>query len=320
MTATIKPPDGEVKSRPIRFSSMESLGFSNPSSIWTDSGPTDADRPQTPTKELDTVADWQPGEIEDQLTGRDFRWGLLLGSVLILAGIGAAGLWFYQRPSAQAAASTQTVLESAVQLESALGGLETFNADLPETNVEGDPTLLSDADTAARALFDASGDLPASDSDYRSLAATASSAALDGVRLAGEAYSYRLAVLPMLTAPELETDPNLIDLDEATRSFGDWHLRFDNMRTALPDGVLPDVTEQLDVLSGDLTATLGDYVDALRLDDSAAATSVLTSLSTRLDTVRGALDSAMVETQSRVEQRLSEVRSALELLLSDRIP
>jgi hypothetical protein len=311
MTATIKPPDREVKSRPIRFSAMESLGFSNPSSVWTDAPSIDDDVAVAASPEPDTVADWQPGDFEDQLTGRDLRWGLLLTSVLILLGIGAAGFWLYQRPSAEAAASTRAVLQSAEQLESSLGGLETFNADLTNTDEESDTSLLFVADAAARALFEVSGDLPASESDRRSSAAAASSATLDGVRLAEDAYAYRLAVYSMLVAPELETDHNLIELDEAARSFGDWQLRFDDVRTVLPDGVLPEVTEQLDVLSGDLTAMLGDYVAALRVDDSGAATTVLNTLSTRLQDVRDELEAATVETQARVEQRLSETRAAL---------
>lgn len=317
MTATIKPPsDEEVKSRPIRFSSMESLGFSNPSSIWSDS--TTPETIEFAPSAQDTVADWRPGEFETQLTGGDFRLGVFLTSLILVVGVAAGAFWLYQRPAADATASNEVVVENARQLESSLGGLETFNADLAEAELENDMSLLFAADSAARALFDASGDLPESASDTRSAAAAASSATLDGVRLAGDAHTYRLAVWPMLAAPELETDPSLIELDEAARTFGDWQLRFDDVRTALPDSVMPDVTAQLDVLSGDLSKTLSGYVDALRQNDSAGADAVLGSLSTRLDVIRENLDSALIDTRSRVEQRVAEARAEIQSLLADR--
>jgi hypothetical protein len=313
MTATIKPPDPEVKSRPIRFSSMESLGFSNPSSVWTDRRPDEEKIPKI--LEPNSVADWRPGEFEAQLEGGNFRWGVLLASLLVMIGIASGGIWLYLQPAAEAAASTEAVTEAATQLDSSLSALDNFNATLSGPGIESETSLLFVTDAAARALFEASGNLPPAEASTRSAAAAASSATLDGIRLAGDAHSYRLAVSPMLIAPELETDPNLIELDEAARAFGDWQLRFDNVRAALPDGVLPQLTEQLDVLSGDLTAILGDYVDALRQDDPAAAGDVVASLATRLEGVAEDLDSLMLETQGRVEQRISEAKTALRVLL-----
>lgn len=316
MTATIKPPDREVKSRdrPIRFISMESLGFSNPSSVWTDTPQTEVSDTLPPT-EADPLADWRPEEFGGQLSGGNFRWGLFAVFAVFLAAAGAVGFWAYQRPIAQAEASVVAVTESAEELSASLIGLEQFNAALPEADGGDDTTLLFEADAAARALFQASGQLPSGESATRSLAAAASSATLDGVRLASDSHSYRLAVTPLLATPDLEIDPNLIELDEAARAFGEWQLRFDEVRTALPDGVLPDVTEQLDVLSGDLTMTLRDYVDALREDDASAAEGIVVELSTRLDAIGDALAAAMEDTQNRVDERITEARTALSTLL-----
>lgn len=295
---------------------MESLGFSNPSSVWSDS-PTSAAVDTTSPDLPRTVADWRPGDIDEQLSGSDFRLGTLLTVLMVAVGIAIGAFWLYQRPAAEAMASTEAVRDNARQLESALDGLATFNATLPSIESAGDTSLLFVADVAARSLFESSGDLPDTASETRSSAAAASTATLDGIRLAGDSHSYLLAVLPILGVPELETDPSMIELDEAARSFGDWQLWFDDVRTALPDGVLPAVTEQLNVLSGDLTESLTGYVDSLRQDDAAAAAGVLASLSTRLDEIRDDLDSTMLETQSRVEQRILEAQAALKPLLND---
>lgn len=315
MTATIKPPDREVKSRPrsIRFVAMESLGFSNPSSVWSDTPSTEAPEAASST-EPDTLADWQPQDFGGRLDGANFRWSLLVVFLIFLAAAAAVGYWLYQRPNVQAEASVAAVTEDAEVLSRALIDLEVFNSALIGDE-DADTAQLFGADTAARELFQTSGELPSSESNTRSLAAAAASATLDGVRLAGDGQSYRLAVGPILATPDLETDPNVIELDEAARTFGEWQLRFDEVRTALPDGVLPDVTEQLDVLSGDLTMVLREYVDALREDEGLAAEAVVASLSARLQGIAEELAVAVEETSARVGERIAEARSALGSLL-----
>lgn len=320
MTATIKPPKHGVKSRPVRFNSMESLGFFNSESSWTDSVTADPAIPQDPANGRPTLterpmADWAPTEFTERLGGRSFRWGLLLLSVMVITALSGAGWWVYQRPATEAAAATASVMDSAENLESSLVGLAEFNAGLVVAGEDTDTTGLFAADAAARQLFADSGALPASESTTRSAAATASSATIDGVRLASDAHAYHTAVAPILVTPDLETDPNLIELDEAVRSFGDWQLRFDQTRTALPDGVLPGVTEQIDVLSGDLSTMLTAYVDALRTDDRAAAAEALTGLSTRLESVSGEMGAALVAAEAEVAERIAEAQTALTSLL-----
>lgn len=320
MTATIKPPKRARRHRkpPIRFSSMESLGFSNPSSVWSDSPivPTPAPgRHIDPNPVPDSLADWQPEEFEDRLSTNNIRWSVLVTAFVLLAAAGGVGLWLYQRPAAQAEASVAAATLQAEDLLATLPALQTFNEALLGTGEGDDPTSLFAVDAAARALFDVSGDLDASAGSARSAAASASGAALDGVRLAGDARSYRVAVVPILVPPELETDPNLIELDEAARNFGSWQLRFDDVRTALPDGVLTATTEQLDVLSGDLASILTQYVDTLREDDQVGAQAVLTTLVRRLADVDEQMTRSLIEAQERVADRIVEAEAALTTML-----
>jgi hypothetical protein len=321
MTATIKPVDrtGRARTRPIRFSSMESLGFSDAASTWSDS-PAPVLSPSTgrhlaPPPAPDPLADWHPEAIGRRLDGANFRWSLLVVTLTIIGGLAYGGLWLYQRPAAQAQASVTAVASSAEDLEASLPLLEQFNEALSTADQTADTAGLFTVDDAARALFSASGDSPSTETAIRSDASGAAGSALDGVRLARDAHAYRLAVGPILIAPALETDPTLIELDEAARSFGAWQLHFDEVRTALTDTVLPGVTDQLDILSGDLTAILGDYVDALREDDMTAADAVVAGLSGHLASIEQSLVTAIEDVQTRVRTRIVETRQALASLL-----
>jgi hypothetical protein len=315
MTATIKPPDkGPAERRGLRMSSMEILGFSDSTSTWSDS-------PTPPTSETThrgrhetTVADLQPEEFGGRLIGGNVRWGLVTIFALLLLGLVGFGYWVYQRPLTQQQASLDALATDASELEDVIPVLEEVNAELLTSEPSTVSADLSTVETAARSLFDRSGEISGSQ-DVRAAASQASRSALDGVRLAIEARSYRAAVLPILEAPQLETDPALIELDEAARQFGSWQLSFDNVRTALPDDVLSSVTERLDIISGDLAAVLSSYVDALREDDKAGAEAVLADLAAHLDETRGSLETALGDVQTRVDVRLEEVGLAIDRIL-----
>lgn len=329
MTATTKPPSRETRPRPrpIRFLSMETLGFSNPSASWTDSP---VHVPATTTMQPEarrgrheaseperlTLADWVPEEFGPRLGGRNVRWSIVSAVLVVLAGVGAVAYWAYQRPAAEAEASRVILSTEAERLLDALPTLEHFGEALTNNENLGSTELFV-VDDAARSLFDASGNFSGSDSVLRSHAATASTSALDGVRLAGDANSYRLAVTPILVAPGLETDPNLIELDEAARDFGDWQLRFDEIRTALPDQTMTATTEQLDILSGDLAGILSRYMDALQADDRSGATKVLDGLAARLAAIEGQMMTSLEEIQGRVLDRVNEAETALIGVLDD---
>lgn len=309
MTATIRPPDVDQNDEPIRMSWMESLGFSQSTSVWSDRPLV---IPQHETVIHDTVADWVPKDVEVQLTKRRTRWGLLL-SLLVTAGLLTyAGLWFYQRPAAQAEQATASVAAQATQLAAALPAANAANDTLVGGVVDTD--ALVDVDEAARALFNASSDLNGQP-EARSSAATAASMALDGVRLVGDANAYTVAVRPILQTPVLETDPDLIALDEAARSFGEWQLEFDSVRSALPDSVLADITLQLDVLSGNLTSIMESYVDGLREDSQQAAQVALTNLGALLDQISAGLDIELTNVQTRAGERFTNSKEALDSLV-----
>ena len=81
--------------------------------------------------------------------------------------------------------------------------------------------------------------------------------------------------------------------------------------------MLPRVSDQLDVISTDLTRVLGDYVDALRADDQQAADRTLSTLGARLAEVGVTMEQSIVDIQQRVELQLDEATSALQRLLAD---
>lgn len=294
---------------------MESLGFSDITSTWSDGPlpvpvhPTVAE-PATDSNPSE-LADWRPTDIGDRLGGGDVRWSVLIVIAIVVAGLVGLGLWLHQRPQAEAAAATAIVDVEADALLQAIPALEQLNDAL----ITGSPDLadidITDVDLAARRLFEAGGALPQDEAQTRYLATGAAGSALDGLRLASDARAYVLVISPILVQPDLETDPSVIALDEAARAFGVWQLGFDDVRTALSDEVMPEVTERLDVLSGDLADMLSDYLDALQGDDAAAVRVVLADLGTRLSDMGSMLASSTEEIHARVADRVAETRDTL---------
>lgn len=325
MTATINPPDRgtETRRRPPRFSSLEILGFSDAESTWSDS-PVAA--PVVPDHDTlfrgrheagpDPLAGWSPEDVGNRLSGSNIRWGLVVIVTLAVAGMAAFGYWLWQRPAVEAQASQQAVVAQAEGLTAKLPSLDEINGALTADQAGMDSTTLDGVETQARTLFEASGALPSTGS-MRTAASQAASATLDGVRLVRNAAAYRAALTPALTAPVLETDPELIALDEAARAFGVWQHDFDEVRTALPEGVLSEVTQELDILSGELAAVMSRYVDALREDDQPAAQSVLLDLTNRLSQVGRSLDDSLENIQERVGNRITEAGNALDRIVGD---
>lgn len=321
MTATIKPPDDSSATphRRVRFSSLEALGFTDVASSWSDTPlpqtPNQPGRHLAPAPEPETVADWQPRDIGARLEGSNVRWSVVAAVLLLMVGVAGLGYWMYQRPAAIERAAAAEALIQAQTLRSELPMLSDFNNELLVVDSAASPERLDLLEEAARALFDTSGRL--NQIDLRSRASRAAGSSLDGIRLARQTHAYRSAVTPLLDAPQLETDRDLIELDEAARLFGNWQREFDKMRTALPEDVLPRVTEQLDVLSAELSSFLRRYVDALRADDVSAAHNVLTALGSRLDVTEGVLVDSIEDIQARIDIRLDETRTALDRILTE---
>ena len=292
---------------------METLGFSDDVSQWSDKPRVDPTRPQgRPLSSAGgSMADWAPGEVRHELDRGNLRWSLLIALAVTITALVSLGYWLYQRPTVQTEAVIAVVGAESQTVADALPVLEEYNDALLLPDPTQEPVQLSVLETAARSLFQTAGQLPPEQTAARSAAAGAAEAALDGIRLTRAAHAYRLAVAPVITTPALETDPSAIGLDEAARAFGAWQLQFDQVRSALPDQVLPEVTERMGMFSTDLAETLTAYVEALRADDMTAAETVLTGLSRRLTDLHEFLVMELDAVQGRVEQRIAETQTAL---------
>ncbi len=313
MTATVKPPEGASRRHTLRFSSLESLGFSDAAHTWSDA-PATLDSPSRGRHEA-TLADLEPVEFGRDLDRSNVRWGLATLVALVLGGLGVFGYWLYQRPVVMEQAAVSDVVTAAENLEAAIPSLLAANTELSDVGTLPDGPTLAAAESEARALFELSGTV--NDFETRVAASDAAGAALDALRLIRETGSYQAAVAPTLAAPPLETDPEVIALDQAARSFGEWQLSFTSMRSALPEDVLPRVTQELAVITSDLNRVLSGYVDALREDDQEAAALMLSNLDTRLAEVGETMEASIVDIQSRVELQIAEATAALQRLLAD---
>lgn len=318
MTATTRRPEPDGprhKKRPTRrkarFSSMEALGFIETpmmTSSWSTSPPPRPITPPPPPVEDDPFAGWQPNKGSSELTERRFRWGMASVLTLIIGGLTVAGLWLWQRPEAMAAASSSEVTTSAETLESELVGLRDTNNNLlgPEFDSSAASAQSLAVDGAARALFDTAGALSDAAAPRRSLAVDVATTALDASRLIRDAVAYRSAVIPILVAPDLETDPDLIGLDDAVRDFGAWQQQFNQVRSALPTGTMSEVSSELELVAGNLASIQGRYVDALRDDDRLAAEGVLKDLAEQMSQVEESLINSLEEVQARADDLIGD--------------
>lgn len=273
--------------------------------------------PASPTTpKPDPLADWQPTEVGTRLLRGNVRWSLVAGVALLVAGLVVLAYWAYQRPIAASAEALVRLETTAGEMPQHLAELAAISESLTGSSQQESPTqVLLSAQAAARRLFDASGDLPASEMGTRSLAADAASQILDASGLLADAHAFRAAIVPVLVPPAFETDPGLIELDDAARQFGEWQLRFDRVRSALPDGSLSSFAVELELFSGDLEAIQGRYVDALREDDEDGARRVIGEIAQSLRSLAESLDAELAAIQIRVEDRIAEADSALAALL-----
>ncbi len=309
MTATFKPPKGASR-QTLRFSSLESLGFSSDAFTWSEHLPEVVDPPKG--RHEATVADLKPVEFGNNFTRGNTRWSLVVLAVLIFSGVTAFGYWLYQRPAIAQEAALSNLVGTAQALDDTLPELALAAAALDSAETVTDGPALAEVEREARSLFEISSSVASLET--RTVASRAADATLDALRLVRETGSYRAAVMPALVTPPLETDPEVIALDEAARSFGNWQLTFNDMRSALPDDVLPEVTERIDSISAGLTTVLTQYMDALREDDQEAAALTLSTLGSKLAEVGKVLDTSIDDIQSRVQLQIDEATGALRSL------
>jgi hypothetical protein len=338
----------------MRISAMESLGFFDPpAASWSSNvgrtPSTDPDLESTQTTELfdipvgrhtrnaeptgelvrdiwdptelyaPSLIDWAPQTASTVKLGRrNFRWPVVIGvtfAALIIAGL---GYWIYQRPSSAADAAGSEVHTQALRLADALDrvvpltdGLDAER--LPETGQ--DSTVFFEVGEAARAVFAAASDLPASDATARNAAAEAAGLAIDVSRQLMDATAYRTALEPSLTLPLLETNPELSDLTMATAAFTEWRAGFETIHEALPDAGTGLTSTALDQLAGGMDATQASYLDAMREGDRAGAVEAIGELKAALSAIRVALLADMGEISTSVTSLVEETRARLDPLL-----
>lgn len=329
MTATIRRPE-PGRARParshksrIRFSFMESLGFIESPAVvtrgWVPSETTPRFAPAHIKRGAHerTVADIEPLDTTRELFRRNVRWGLVATVSLLLGGaLGVAG-WLLQRPSELAEAAANSLRASASSLAHELEALEEVNATLTDPQVDSSAINAAalTVDSGSRELFTATAELPESDAGLRARAADAASKAIDAARLVSDAAAYRGAVIQILAAPRLETDPELIALDEAIRQIGAWRMSFDQVRSALPSGTMTNVSTQLDELSANLESIQSRYVDSLREDDRHSAEAVVLELAAQLQIIETVLNGSLEETQEAVSGLIEESLAGIDDLL-----
>lgn len=327
MTATIRKPDPNGprhtervrrKKRPARFSSMESLGFiETPTTISTWSTPPLPPRPPAPPpipQQGDPLNGWHPSDVQTGLVTRRVRWGMVSTLVVVVAALAFAGVWLWHRPAAMADLAASDVSTAARALEPELEGLRELNETI--AGAEIDPSAVTAqsfaVDARARALFNISGELAG---PTRTLAADTATAALDASRLISDAVAYRSAVVQILLAPDLETDPDLVALDDAVRDFGQWQQRFNDIRSALPTGTMSAVSDELAAIAVNLDSIQGRYVDGVSNDDRLAASRALDDLTALLDGAESTLNNSLREIQTRVDELIESSLAGIDQLV-----
>ena len=333
MTATSATRHGRF----ARFPSMESLGFSDAPTettvTYAATGPLAVSvlttRPTAPSgdmvqdlwdsTELDapSMLDWKPSSPDRKHLRRRFRRSRIFLVLIIAVAVGSGAFWLYQRPGAAAQASVAAVADQATELSAALDGVSAVGAQLtaPDIALNLSSTDLFDVDNAARGLFDASGDLPGSETAARSLAADAASLSFEVSRHLRDGLAYRGALEPLLLAPSLETDPALVDLAGAALEFSEWRAHFDNVRAALPDGVAGTVSLSLEEFSSSLETRQGAYLDALRNLNQQAAETAVQALETDLGSIRELMMASMTDLAGEVDSELDTARDLIGRLL-----
>ncbi|MEX0865651.1 MAG: hypothetical protein WD269_12395 [Acidimicrobiia bacterium] len=329
MTATI--PITKVPGGPGRFrlSTMEVLGFIDAPGVATASAPIVAAPMSHPaprlappkhiqTTALDPFADWLPQEVGPRFARGRVRWGLLISIILLLAVVGAAAGWLYQRPQIEAAQARAVVQAAAATLEPEMVGLTELNQTLagPSTDAAAINQAMLDLERAVRALFEAGANLDHPDAVVKSTVLEIAGEVSEAQRLFSDAQAYRAALIPVLAPPDLETDPDLVTLEDAAASFSEWQARFESVRTALPSGILPEVNAGLDGLAAEIGQVQRLYLDALGDRDLEGAMLAVGRIEEGLGGVEDILFASLAATSDQVDSLIRKATEGIEALPS----
>jgi hypothetical protein len=203
------------------------------------------------------------------------------------------------------------VQAAAATLEPEMVGLKQLNQTLaaPSTDAGAINQAMLDLESAIRALFEAGATLDHLDAVVKSTVLEIAGEVSEAQRLFSDAHAYRAALIPVLAPPDLETDPELVALEDAAASFSEWQARFESVRTALPSGILPEVTAGLDGLAAEIGRGQRLYLDALGDDDLEGAMLAVGRIEEGLGGVEDILFAALAATSDQVD---SLIRNATE--------
>lgn len=304
------------KRRP-RLSGLEMFGFAETLGSVTSPGHVAVVMPETVAEEpppaappvpADPFADWTPSEVGRGLTKGRVRWGLLTSMLLLFSGVAVLALWVYRLPQQEIERNIATFEAAATAISEDLDTFKLVNSSLdvdPLDTTVTNQTLLALEDHTRQA-FAAAGALPATHDTARSRAIQASGTVSEAQRAFTEAYTYRLAIAPVLEPVSFETDPAALTLEAAAAAFADWETRFQEVRNALPEGVFANTTMRLHSLSAALPELQRSYLDGLRTETPNAAAGAVERLNRGLADVESSLYDGLSETKLRVDTLINE--------------
>ena len=260
------------------------------------------------------LVDWAPRETSRGLDKRNFRWSVFVVFLLMITGASAFAYWLYQRPAELASNAVAVVISDATELSETLDPVALIAVHLGEDDLPAGYTddLLA-ADAAARSLFTASAELVSGDDGRRALAADAAGAALDATRRIENAIAFRMVLEPALVLPQLETDPDLVDLATAVQEFGIWRAQLDELSAGLPHGVDSELLSSFDSFRASLAITQASYVDGLRTGDG-TATTVVEQTETELAALRAQISDSFRAVSNEISVLISDTQTQLDSL------
>ena len=261
-----------------------------------------------------SLADWRPQDLGLLLQRRQIRWTSVVVTALAVIGLLYLGYWLYQQPSAKAEVAREAVSSHAAQLSSSLDPAIALAGQLIGGQIDSDyVSTLGRVDDSARELFTSSAALSDTDDSIRQLASDASSQALADSQRIREAAAFRLTLEPVLTMPELETDPSLTDVATATLAFGEWRAHLADVTEPLPRTIDEQLSLQLDEFLASLRRAQRQYGNALQDSDGVGANRVLDGLEADLESLRqrlySAIDGIVTDLQMSMKATQAELAS-----------
>lgn len=248
--------------------------------------------------QADSMIDWAPVSVDSKGLNKRLRFKLVLAWLVVLTTLAAAAYWVLQAPGASGDRAAAQTRADALALDAALPAMLAATATLtPELDDAGLDlsSATASVDEASRELFASAGALADSDTAIRSNATSAATTALAAAGTLNTSAAYLGAVVPILTAPVLETDSNLVELADAASVFAAWQSKFDNVVAILPDAVFDPVSALLGQVGSNLGSIQSQYLDGLRLGDRAATLAAVRELERQLSQAWSVL---LVETET----------------------